>query len=228
MGVAEGVNKFARELARHESGVTTEEGFARGRARHLYNAVLSLYFNEFLRELKPSPFFDDVNFAEEQKQKTLEAAGHSLHLLEIKTSLELNDVMKKEPSFFNTWISPVQPDGDIESGFLDFVDQSLACYQERHGTQEEKFASRMKPMIQLVNEFVVQYGRCPEFAEFRELDEQTRHSFKIEFGKENIKKLGGTTEEDFILGLWVGEWYHCYRSCDQEFYKSNKSDLSPN
>lgn len=217
IGSAEGVNKFAHLLARHEAGVTTEEGFARGRARYLLENVFSLHFNELVLKPKPSPVFDNINSDVTQQNRILDTAGHSLYLLGVHNSSELDGVFKDDPSLFSSWTSPDRTDGSFDPAFLDFVDKSITQYLEEHGSQAEKFSRRMRPAIKAVEQFIRENGRCPSFRESNELFDGM-HGISLRSGTEHVKELGGTKPNDYVLACWVGEWDHCYRSWDKVFY----------
>lgn len=223
---AEGLNKFENELARHEAGVTNEEGFARVRARSLYENVLKLYFNESRFEPRENPLFTGPSSVAKQQNRVLETAGHSLHLLGVTNSSELHDVTKNDPHLLGNWTFPVQSDGSIEPAFLTFVDQSIFQYIAEHGTQEQRWTQELTPMIELVDNFIDENSRFPNSTEFDELNKMIGgHGLTLKYETEYVKGMGGTGKTDYILGVWVSEWHYCYRSWDQGFHHDRNGAL---
>ena len=76
----------------------------------------------------------------------------------------------------------------------------------------------MKPMISALNAFVTENQRCPGSDEFEHLAESIHGNFMLKTNTNYVTSRGGTKSTDYILGYWVSDWHHCYRSWDQGYY----------
>ena len=71
----------------------------------------------------------------------------------------------------------------------------------------------IRPVIQFVDAFIAEHGRCPNFIEF--FNDEPRTCF-IESGTDRVRRLGGTEPNDYILTRISGrpddDTSICYRS----------------
>ncbi|KLU02738.1 hypothetical protein RISK_005034 [Rhodopirellula islandica] len=80
-------------------------------------------------------------------------------------------------------------------------------------------------MILKVDAFIAENGRCPGFHEFEAFRE---HGFMLKYDTDYVREQGGISSNDYILGYWVSEWHHCYRSWDKQFYDDHEHLLFGN
>jgi hypothetical protein len=93
-------------------------------------------------------------------------------------------------------------------------------------TKDEKRQQEMLPMIDAVDAFILENARAPTFSEARELEKSAdRFATLLKSETRFIKKMGGTNPNDYILGIWIGEWHYCYQSWNKQYFHDYSGQL---
>ena len=77
------------------------------------------------------------------------------------------------------------------------------------------------PVIEFVDAFIAEHGRCPDFLEF--FDGKSR-AYIIESGTEDVRAMGGTGKTDYVL-RHVDGWQCRYRSWDKTWQPDSSGEM---
>ena len=78
----------------------------------------------------------------------------------------------------------------------------------------------LEPVISIVDAFIEQNGRCPNYTEYEELAEGLGLVYNPTYntGTQYVKYLGGRGKTDYVLAQWDGDQNHCYCSWNGRMY----------
>ena len=93
--------------------------------------------------------------------------------------------------------------------------------------KDPSLEAKLRPIIAYVDAFVGEHHRLPAQAEFHPGDEQTRLAGFVLLDRSNAyaASKGARAENDYMVGVWNGDFFYYYKSWDHSFIPGADEDF---
>lgn len=103
--------------------------------------------------------------------------------------------------------------------FLNVLASAILCWKPVGLDNDQKARQWLKPAIEFVEGFLAEHERLPTEKEFDAWNEKRPHHYNLrDRSHPYAASKGASGRNDYMVGVWRGEWTLYYKSWDKTYY----------